>query len=237
MIGFHQGFEHRLCHGPLFVFHQFHGLLQAQVKIDRMRLFPRLTVLSRQRQRERQGSTGGRGRSRLVEVDARGQLIGLFSSERGKLFFDFIQRSRARGDGSVDLFSVVQVAQHLFQGVESKMFHDKLHDQRRLVVGELKMLRTFRGEKGAAELAHRRQFTAENHVPVGEIHVLSPRGIRLAFFVDGDAFAQPARHPVARGVQRHHVTKLVPQHRFPVGWIRGAGRRTVRRHHRTETDP
>ncbi len=111
------------------------------------------------------------------------------------------------------------------------------HDQRRLDNRRTAdARRIFRREKCAAQFAERRQFAIQNHFAIGEVHPLAPRRIGLPLFINGNAFAQPARHPVLRLGQRDDVTELVPQNVFPVCWIRRLRRRAVRRDDGTETD-
>ena len=88
-----------------------------------------------------------------------------------------------------------------------------------------------RTEKCRAQLAHRREFFAENHRAISRVHVLSPTRTLLPFLEDADALTKPARHLVLRERERDDVRELMPQHRLPVLRIAGPRRRAVRRDH------
>src|SRR5439155_36932 len=77
---------------------------------------------------------------------------------------------------------------------------------------------------------------AQNHFAITRCHRLAPGGIFPGFLIDRNAFAEPARHFIARQLQGDDVTKLMPEHGLPVCRVGRLRRRTVRRHDMPEAD-
>src|SRR6266480_2539336 len=66
--------------------------------------------------------------------------------------------------------------------------------------------------------------------------MLTPGRVRLDFFINGNAFTEPAGHFVASQLKCHDMTELVPEHRLPIDRVTGMRGGTVGRDNSSETD-
>src|SRR5581483_5812197 len=94
--------------------------------------------------------------------------------------------------------------------------------------GELDVERGLRGHEGGAEFTDWLERVAQDHFAIAGSHRLAPRRIRLPFLINRNAFAEPARHLIAGYAQGNHMTKLMPEHGFPIRFMMAClGRRAV----------
>ena len=161
-------------------------------------------------------------------VQAGRQIFGALAGEGGKILLKLFHRLGVRADGFVDVRSFAEVVKYSFQAFKTETLNQELHDQGRFVVSELHVQIALRREERRAEFADRREIVAQNHFVIPRVHRLAPGWVGLLFLVNRDAFTEPARHLVARQPQRDDVTKLVPEHRFPVCRVRRLRGRAVR---------
>src|SRR5207302_8610804 len=73
-----------------------------------------------------------------------------------------------------------------------------------------------RRKKGAAQIGDGGQLPTEDHLAITRVHVLAPGWVGLAFFIDRNALAEPARHFVAGHLECHHVAELMPENGLPI---------------------
>ena len=68
------------------------------------------------------------------------------------------------------------------------------------------------------------------------IQVVAPAWLGMMLFHDGDALSKPARDSMIRGLQRHHMSELVPERAAPIERPLGARAGRVHHHAATEAD-
>src|SRR5687768_8658437 len=98
------------------------------------------------------------------------------------------------------------------------------------------MQRGFWAEKRTTQLAHGSQCVAEHHLAKARGNRLAPGGIRLAFFINRNAFAKPARHFVVCLAERDDVAEFVPQRCLPARWAGALRCGAIRRNDGAEAD-
>ena len=167
----------------------------------------------------------------LFEIQLRRQLLSALAGINRKFFFQRVQRRHVLGQRRINFDATAEVAQHAPQGVDAMAQNNELNHERRLKVGKLQVPRRLRSEKGGAQTSDLRHIAIQNHLSVLHIDPHPPGSARLPFLIDRDAFAQPARHFVLRHLQRHHVTKFMPQHRLPIRRPATVGCRAVGGNH------
>ena len=123
----------------------------------------------------------------LHPVEFRGVGLGHGLGMFREFLVERLDRRGVFGKRRIDLRAGAEVVEDLLQGIEAEPFHEELHDERGLEIGELDLLPVLRLHEGAAQLADWCQLLAEDHLPVDGRQVLAPVRIVLQFLEDGDA--------------------------------------------------
>ncbi len=127
------------------------------------------------------------------------------------------------------VLAVAELLEHSRKRFLAEAARDVLADEAGLHVRDDDLRLVGRPNEAAVELGDGQELVFLDRGEHGQRNVPARERARAPLLVNGDAFAEPARHEVIRRLEREHVRHLVPQRRAPVEVVVGSARRAVHR--------